>query len=155
MWKAMHDYDPDQGVPFSAYAQMRVRGAMFDELRKSDPLTRAQRLALKQQAHEAYRTQWVSLEADERTEWIIDDHTISPEEAAVRADEIAELNRAIAKLTRQEQLVLALVFNEGLTLAETADVLELSRSRVSTIYHNAIKSLRGSLMRKRQNNKRR
>ncbi|MCL6270083.1 FliA/WhiG family RNA polymerase sigma factor [Sansalvadorimonas sp. 2012CJ34-2] len=34
--EAAHRYDPTTGVPFDAYALTRVRGAMVDELRRSD-----------------------------------------------------------------------------------------------------------------------
>jgi RNA polymerase sigma factor for flagellar operon FliA len=33
-------YDPHRGEPFVAYAAKRVRGAILDELRRSDPMTR-------------------------------------------------------------------------------------------------------------------
>lgn len=40
---AVEDYDPDRGVSFSAYAIHRVRGAIFDELRRLDWVPRGVR----------------------------------------------------------------------------------------------------------------
>jgi RNA polymerase sigma factor for flagellar operon FliA len=40
---AVDDFDPERGVPFSAYATHRVRGAIFDELRRLDWVPRGVR----------------------------------------------------------------------------------------------------------------
>jgi len=37
---AIDDYDPDRGVEFGAYATPRIRGAIFDELRRLDVVPR-------------------------------------------------------------------------------------------------------------------
>lgn len=44
---AMRDYDPTTGVPFGAYARLRVHGSVLDELRRQDPLSRQVRSALR------------------------------------------------------------------------------------------------------------
>ena len=41
--QAFQGFDPDRGVPFETYARIRVRGALQDELRSLDHLTRHQR----------------------------------------------------------------------------------------------------------------
>jgi RNA polymerase sigma factor for flagellar operon FliA len=38
--QAAHTYDPTQGVAFEIYARMRIRGAILDEIRKQQPLSR-------------------------------------------------------------------------------------------------------------------
>ena len=40
---AIEDFDPDRGVEFAAYATRRIRGAIFDELRRLDWVPRAVR----------------------------------------------------------------------------------------------------------------
>ncbi|HTY79022.1 MAG TPA: FliA/WhiG family RNA polymerase sigma factor [Candidatus Bathyarchaeia archaeon] len=40
---AVDDYDPERGVSFSSYASHRIRGAIFDELRRLDWVPRATR----------------------------------------------------------------------------------------------------------------
>jgi RNA polymerase sigma factor FliA len=44
--QALRSYEPQDGVAFEAYALCRARGAMLDELRGVDPLTRRQRRAV-------------------------------------------------------------------------------------------------------------
>ncbi len=41
--QAVDKFDPDKGVPFEAYARIRIHGAVQDELRSLDHLTRGQR----------------------------------------------------------------------------------------------------------------
>ena len=40
--QAAHGYDPGQGMSFESYARMRIRGAILDEIRKSQPLSRTE-----------------------------------------------------------------------------------------------------------------
>ncbi|MBN1672168.1 MAG: FliA/WhiG family RNA polymerase sigma factor [Kiritimatiellae bacterium] len=44
---AIHRFDPESGQSFEAFAYRRVRGAILDELRARDPLSRSQRNTLK------------------------------------------------------------------------------------------------------------
>ena len=41
--RALKTFDPSKGVPFGAYATLKIRGAMLEDLRVRDPLTRDQR----------------------------------------------------------------------------------------------------------------
>jgi RNA polymerase sigma factor for flagellar operon FliA len=41
--RAVEDYDPDRGVEFRVYATQRIRGSIFDELRRLDWVPRAVR----------------------------------------------------------------------------------------------------------------
>ena len=38
--QAAHGFDPTAGMSFESYARMRIRGAILDEIRKSQPLSR-------------------------------------------------------------------------------------------------------------------
>src|SRR5262249_31680147 len=40
---ALQKYDAERGIPFEAYARIRVKGAVLDELRSLDHLTRGMR----------------------------------------------------------------------------------------------------------------
>lgn len=57
------------------------------------------------------------------------------------------LAEAIAKLPEKEQLVLALYYQEELTLKEIAAVMQLSESRICQLHSQAILRLRGRLSR--------
>ena len=54
----------------------------------------------------------------------------------------AYLNVAIANLTEQERLVIALYYYEELTLKEIGEVMQISESRVSQIHTKAVSKLR-------------
>lgn len=54
---AVEDYDPEQGVEFSLYATPRIRGAIFDELRRLDWVPRAVRKRVRE-AERAIDTLW-------------------------------------------------------------------------------------------------
>lgn len=41
--QSMEGFDPDRGLAFSTFAMRRIRGAILDELRARDPLSRADR----------------------------------------------------------------------------------------------------------------
>lgn len=42
--QAMNGFEPERGLAFSTFAMRRIRGAILDELRSRDPLTRTERL---------------------------------------------------------------------------------------------------------------
>ena len=44
---AVDDYDPERGVSFSSYASHRIRGAIFDELRRLDWMPRGSRARMR------------------------------------------------------------------------------------------------------------
>lgn len=41
LFEASHNYDPSQGASFTTYATIRIRGAMLDEVRRSDWVPRS------------------------------------------------------------------------------------------------------------------
>jgi RNA polymerase sigma factor FliA len=82
--QAMRNYDPHTGVPFESYARLRIRGAVFDELRRMDWVPRSiherarkiqevmARLEqeLGQSASEAQVAQALGLSLDEYLRWL-------------------------------------------------------------------------------------
>jgi RNA polymerase sigma factor FliA len=79
---AITRYDPDRGVPFSAYASARIRGAILDELRRLDVVPR--------------RTRRKLVEAQRAIETLVRklDREPTEEEVAARLDiDVAEYRR--------------------------------------------------------------
>lgn len=66
-------------------------------------------------------------------------------------DRLQLLTEAIDKLPEKEKLVVALYYQEELTLKEIAAVLNLSESRISQLHSQAILRLRGRLSRQKKN----
>jgi RNA polymerase sigma factor FliA len=58
---------------------------------------------------------------------------------------------AVGKLPEKEKLVVALYYQEDLTLKEIAAVMKLSESRISQLHSQAILRLRGRLSRQKKN----
>lgn len=73
------------------------------------------------------------------------DQGLLPDELLVERESVKELAAAVAELSEREQLVLALYYQEDLTLKEIGHVLQVSESRVSQIHTKAIMTLRSRL----------
>jgi len=89
---AVEKYDPDKGKGFRAYAELRIRGAILDELRGYDSLSRANR----RRANELFHT---ALELEQRL-----GREASDEELA------AELNMDLEELHAARNSSRSLVF---------------------------------------------
>ncbi len=57
VWDALEKYDPARGVQFETFAAWRVRGAILDELRKMDWLSRGQREQVREMARAVEKLQ--------------------------------------------------------------------------------------------------
>lgn len=78
---------------------------------------------------------------------LADDGAEDPLAESEKEERRAVLARAIAGLSAQEQLVISLIYQEGLIAREVAEVLGLSQARVSQVHSKAILRLRGKLSR--------
>lgn len=73
----------------------------------------------------------------------IEDHTsLNPEQQTLKNELINELSEAIVHLNQNEQLVINLSYEKGLTFTEIGKILSLSTSRISQIHSKAIEKLR-------------
>jgi len=78
---------------------------------------------------------------------VADADAVDPETESQLAERREVLARAVASLTEQEQLVIALIYQEGLIAKEVSEVLGVSQARVSQVHSKAILRLRGKLSR--------
>ena len=79
----------------------------------------------------------------------IENHSNGSIIGSIEKDELrAYLVVAIANLTEQEKLVIALYYYEELTLKEIGEVMSISESRVSQIHTKSIMKLRGMVREK-------
>ncbi|WP_027718832.1 sigma-70 family RNA polymerase sigma factor [Desulfovirgula thermocuniculi] len=74
-----------------------------------------------------------------------DEHSPDPLDRLAQEEDQEMLARAIASLPEKDQLVLALYYQEGLTLKEIGAVLNVSESRVCQLHGRAIRRLREKL----------
>jgi RNA polymerase sigma factor FliA len=137
--EARRRYDGQRGVPFAAFAAMRIRGAMLDGLRSEDLVSRSERSRIRAGECSASMTE-VELQ-DEMTE---SQHEAVDERLA-RLGEIAELRRMLPKLSEREQLVLQRHFFEELPLKVIGEQLGVTESRVCQIVSAAVSRLRSMM----------
>ncbi|OKO92583.1 RNA polymerase sigma factor SigX [Geobacillus proteiniphilus] len=86
------------------------------------------------------RRQWAG-SAEWSEEQIGADEPI-PEEMAIQKEEIQLMYRGLARCTVDQRLVLVLRFIQSLSIAETAEALGWTESKVKTTQHRALKALK-------------
>lgn len=164
--KAVDAYDPKHGLALEQYASLRIRGALRDELRKQDPLSRKQRAQVRaldcargelehelgrsvadhEAAHRAELSQDALHESRSSAVFVefssIMEETVEGDSPAVESlvANRAELERVFAALDRRperEQLAVSLYYIEDLNLDEVGQILGVSASRVSQLLRRA------------------
>lgn len=169
---AARRFDRSRAVPFTGFAEHRVRGALLDELRRMDHLPRRLRSQTEglRKAREKLRhalgreptneelctdlkvdhEALASLEALAAPQPVLDpdhmgeSHDPSPQENAQRAQERALLASAVEKLPDRLKTLLSLHYVEGLTYREIANMMQVSEPRVCQLHAQALKAIRGS-----------
>ena len=152
-------FDPSRGRDVGTYVTHRVRGAMLDELRRQDSMGRDARLQMKrietavlqltqslgQPPSDAELAQALALEVEDlhaRMGKLVAVHLVAfddgrlscpagadPSDLAAQREQLAQLAQALEALTRRQQQVLHLYYQEDLTLREMGHVLGVSESR--------------------------
>lgn len=130
----------DGGAAFEWYARTRIRGAIFDELRAQDWLSRRARAA------GDAPTCFVSFE-----EVANDDEsglagTDDPSEACESRQRSCALARAIEQLPERERNVVVRYYFEGAKLKDIGAELGVSEPRISQLLARAIERLRAILV---------
>lgn len=140
--QAVDRFDPSRGIPFKGYAALRVRGAILDEVRRLDELTRdARRLACEDEHRGA-----VSLEFLQERGEMGDPTEIAEVDARAAHDGLRDdVERALAAIPVRERAILASYYSDGLTLATIGRRLGISEARVSQLHTRAIAQLRSVL----------
>ena len=154
---ASRKFDPSKGVAFDAYAAIRIRGAILDELRVADSVPRSSRGGRSNEGDDR-STSGVgdSVGRPARPSFVpYDSVSEDAEEQGCdtrQADSMVEreevrraLRTAVAGLERKLQIVLSLYYAEGLTLREIGGVLEVTESRACQLHSLAMDKLRKSL----------
>lgn len=135
---AVDRFQPDRGVPFEAYASLRIRGAVVDELRRVDERGRSAR-------HDE-STAPVSLDA------LLERGATEPAAAddgvhdRFEAEDLrARVQSALACLPPRQREVLARYYGEALTLREAGKRMGISEARACQLHGRAIQNLRRTL----------
>lgn len=188
LMEAVDKYDPEMGRDFEAFAYLRVRGAMLDEIRKANwvPRTMWQKMQELKSVRERLERELdgrvtedilaremglpvtelrrleghymrafaVSLDEIVPTgdgdsirlgDSVQDPGSPDPLEHLSQQDSRRVLAEAVKTLSEKEQILLALYYQEELTLKEIGKVLDVSESRVCQLHSRAITRLRKKL----------
>src|SRR5580658_554213 len=144
----------DRGPTFEWYARVRIRGAILDELRAQDWLTRRARSRVTAQADDGRAPPSGIVRIDDLSEAsrkaLRDESTPSPLQAAEESAERAVLARAIEQLPRRERLIATLHYFQGVQLNAVAAQLGVSEPRVSQLHSRAVAKLRVTLSRQEE-----
>jgi RNA polymerase sigma factor for flagellar operon FliA len=136
----------DRGPTFEWYARVRIRGAILDELRAQDWLTRRARSRLSAQVEDGRAPLSGIVGMDDLSETsrngLRDDSTPSPLEAAEESADRAALALAMGRLLQRERLILTLHYFQGVQLKAIAAQLGVSEPRVSQLHSRAMAKLR-------------
>lgn len=76
---------------------------------------------------------------------IPDETSVQPEEHIMKHEQYKDLAQSIKGLKENEQMIISLFYQEGLTFTEIGQVLGLTTSRISQIHKKAIFKLRHTL----------
>lgn len=168
---AIERFEPARGLSFQTFAVPRIRGAILDGMRAMDFVPRSVRDRLRhvQRAQLELEARLGRTPSDEElavetglavqtlrdlnrqaaaSHANLDDFDLVDElaQAADRSvedgDATASLMRVVEELPERDQVVIALYYFEGLTLAEIGQVLGVSESRVSQVHSRLTRSLR-------------
>lgn len=128
---ALRSFDPDRGVNFVTFARLRIRGAVYDELRRIHPMGRA---ALRH---------GVTVETrDEMIEQV--DETLL-DAGLLRRERSAHLHKAVAALPPRLRYVVNGYYFAGRMVKDLATELGVSAPRVSKMHSEALLHLRNTL----------
>jgi RNA polymerase sigma factor for flagellar operon FliA len=164
---AARSFNDSRGVPFERWASMRIRNSMIDGVRRwgATPLRARQKLQAASQnvaaeggtegradgrnaTNGAYAARWVVLEERDAMATLaegVDSRGLTPEEVLAKA-ELASLVRAVvSKLPTLERTLIERSYFSGLTLAQAAASIGVSRSWAHRVHARAMESMEREL----------
>ncbi len=172
---AIERFEPNRGLSFQTFAVPRIRGAIIDGMRSMDFVPRSVRDKLRVIARARVtvedRLDRIAEDQEVAAEAGIDVHQMRDltrqatsnhanledfdlaDELSSAADHRVEqrdvstsLMRVVEELRERDQIIIALYYFEGLTLAEIGQVLGITESRVSQVHRRATTLMRAMLV---------
>lgn len=150
--EASHRFNNRRGVEFRTYAKHRVYGAMLDELRRLDTVSRDRRRAIREGRDEetlpAPRlvSMWCSTNGALREDVAEVESDLCLEEQVDRQRAQRRMLAALATLTPRLQQVYRMRIEEGCKLREIADHFGVTEARASQLTKELAKALRQAML---------
>ena len=133
---AVDRFEPGRGVPFEAYAALRIRGSIIDELRRVDERGRSGDETPRATSLDGLvEDDWIAfLASDDGVDAKFDDEDLR-----------GRVEGAIATLPPRQREVLARYYADSLTLREAGARMGVSEARACQLHGRAIANLRRAL----------
>lgn len=141
----------ERGPQFEAYARIRIRGAVIDELRAQDWLSRRARTrATRAQEGTGPAADCSAIVGfddlpEVQSASLVDASSANPEEEVEQHSERAALQRAVALLPEREASIVTWHYFEGVAFKDIAARLGVSEPRISQLHARAMGRLRTNL----------
>ena len=136
---AVERYNPNKDIKFKTYARLRIKGYIYDGLRKMLPSRRYYDIT-----EHILRFSIISL--NEISRYI--ENKITPEYLLEKKEIKKEVIDALKKLPQREYEVLELYYYEWLTLKEISNIFRISEIRTYKIYRKAMQDLKDIFIKK-------
>ena len=172
---AIERFEPARGLSFQTFAVPRIRGSIIDGMRSMDFVPRSVRdklrvvhraeVTLEERLGRAAEDVEVAREVGIPVQQLrdlsrqansnhanLDDFDLADELSTAadhhveQGDVNASLMRVVDQLVERDQVIIALYYFEGLTLAEIGQVLGVTESRVSQVHRRATMTMRQKLV---------
>jgi RNA polymerase sigma factor for flagellar operon FliA len=139
----------DRGPAFEWYARVRIRGAVMDELRTQDWLTRKARARVSRARAEGAEGSAAIVRFDDlsgaQAGAFADESVATPEEQVGRRMDRRVLERAVGHLPKREGNIVAWHYFDDVPFNAIATRLCVSAPRVSQLHAHAMSLLRASM----------
>lgn len=136
----------ERGPAFDWYARIRIRGAVVDELRAQDWLTRRARTRLAKAQASGENASMSVVGFDDLPEaqmmGFADGSIASPQDQVEHIMERAALQQAVAQLPEREANIVTWHYFEGVAFKDIAARLGVSEPRISQLHARAMTRLR-------------
>lgn len=157
--EAIDRYQPERGVPFTAFARLRVRGAVFNGLhefrdhagapRRSD--RHAERTtALAEERGDGDLDEVISATIGLAFGFLLEQQSLSGEDAqtcsgyrSVEADQLERvLKKSVEGLPERERFIVRAHYYQQLSFTEIAGILKVTKGRISQMHTQALKRMK-------------
>ncbi len=139
---AVTKYDPDKGVEFKTYAEVRIRGEMLDEHRRSQEKTLLP-AGIKTVSQRISSDSTMTKEDRIAISRFVLENSICPLTKLIEKRRIEDLSSAISELSQKAQKVVYLYFYTDMNLKEIGAHMGFTESRAHQTLNEAFVRLRG------------
>ena len=135
---ALTKHQGERGAQFEWYARVRIRGAIVDELRKQDWLSRRERARAADPGSDSIAPTFVGIDDVREAALPVQAH----DDLAERHAEQVTLWHGVERLPTRERTIVQLHYGSGVQFKELAKALGVSVPRISQLHARALLMLR-------------